>query len=163
VNYDAIALWSQVVAAVVFAALVITGFMRFLTPTIERMTEAKNTEIRENEQRRDEAARNVAKARAEIEEAAGDAVRIKEHIERDARREAAIIVATAHSEAQRLVRNAHTEYERSRASSRDRLRIEMIEKALASARKTVAARVDEKVEATLVGRFINELERKGDG
>jgi F-type H+-transporting ATPase subunit b len=162
-NYDAIALWSQVVAAVVFAALIVIGFMRFLTPTIERMTAAKNEEIRQNEQRRDEAVGNVAKARAEIEEAAGDAARIKEHIERDARREAAIIVATAHSEAQRLVRNAHAEYERSRASARDRLRIEMIERALASARKTVAARVDANAEATLVGRFISELERKGDG
>jgi F-type H+-transporting ATPase subunit b len=162
VNYDAIALWSQVVAAVVFAALIVFGFVRLLTPTIEKMTAAKNEEIRGNEQRRDEAVRTVTKARAEIDEAATDAARIKDHIERDARREAAIIVATAHSEAQRLVRNAHAEYERSRAAARDRLRVEMIEKALASARKTVATRVDENAEATLVGRFIKELERKGD-
>ena len=160
-NYDAIALWSQVVAAVVFAALIVIGFMRFLTPTIARMTAAKNDEISENEKRRDEAVRRVNAARAEIAEATTDAARIKENIERDARREAAIIVATAHSEAQRLVRNAHAEYERSRAAARDRLRIEMIDKALAAARKTVIARVDDKAEATLVGRFIDELERKG--
>ena len=162
-NYDAIALWSQIVAAVVFAALIVIGFIRFLTPTIEHMTAAKNEEIRENEKRRDEAVRKVTEANAEIDQAAADAVRIKENIERDARREAAIIVATAHSEAQRLTRNAHAEYERSRATARDRLRIEMIEKALAVARKTVAARVDEKAEATLVGRFIDQLERKGGG
>jgi F-type H+-transporting ATPase subunit b len=159
-NYDAIALWSQVIAAVVFAALIVIGFMRYLTPTIARMTAAKNDEIHENETRRDEATQRVAAARAEIAEATTDAARIKEHIERDARREAAIIVATAHSEAQRLVRNAHADYERSRVSARDRLRVEMIDKALAAARKTVAGRIDEKAEATLVGRFIGELERK---
>jgi F-type H+-transporting ATPase subunit b len=161
VNYEAIALWSQVVAAVVFAALFVIGFMRFLTPTIEHMTAAKNDEIRENEKRRDEAAQRVAAARAEIAQATADGARIKEHIERDARREAAIIVATAHSEAQRLVRNAHADYERSRVAARDRLRIEMIDKALAAARKTVAARIDEKAEATLVGRFIEDLAHKG--
>ncbi len=162
-NYEAIALWSQVVAAVVFAALIVIGFMRFLTPSIEHMTAAKNDEIQQNEKRRDEAVQRANAARAEIAEAATDAARIKEHIERDSRRDAAIIVATAHSEAQRLVRNAHAEYERSRASSRDRLRIEMIDKALSAARKTVLARIDEKAEVTLVGRFIDELERKGDG
>jgi F-type H+-transporting ATPase subunit b len=162
-NYEAIALWSQVVAAVVFAALIVIGFIRFLTPTIARMTAAKNDEIREGEKRRDEAVQRVNTARAEIAEATTDAARIKEHIERDARREAAIIVATAHSEAQRLVRNAHADYERSRVAARDRLRVEMIDKALAAARKTVLARIDEKAEATLVGRFIDELERKGGG
>ncbi len=161
-NYEAIALWSQVVAAVVFAALIVVGFIRFLTPTIARMTAAKNDEIRESEKRRDEAVQRARAARSEIAEATTDAARIKEHIERDARREAAIIVATAHSEAQRLVRNAHADYERSRAAARDRLRIEMIDKALAAARKTVLARIDEKAEATLVGRFIDELEGKGD-
>ncbi|HTX04042.1 MAG TPA: hypothetical protein VMD07_10205 [Candidatus Acidoferrales bacterium] len=159
-NYVAIALWSQVIAAVVFAALIVIGFIRFLTPTIQRMTAAKNDEIRENEKRRDAAVQRVAAARAAIAEATADAARIKEHIEHDARREAAIIVATAHSEAQRLVRNAHADYERSRVAARDRLRVEMIEKALASARRTVLDRIDEKAEATLVGRFIDELERK---
>ncbi len=162
-NYEAIALWSQVVAAVVFAALIVIAFIRFLTPSIEHMTAAKNDEIRQNEKRRDEAVQRVNAARAEIAEAATDAARIKESIERDARREAAIIVATAHSEGQRLVRNAHADYERSRVAARDRLRIEMIDKALAAARKTVLARIDEKAEATLVGRFIEDLERKGGG
>jgi len=163
VNYDAIALWSQVIAAVVFAALIVIGFIRFLTPTIERMTEAKNDEIRESEKRRDAAVQRVADARAAIVEATSDAARIKEHIERDAHRDAAIIVATAHSEGQRLVRNAHADYERSRLAARDRLRVEMIEKALSSARKTVASRIDEKAEATLVERFIADLERKVRG
>ncbi|MGA3038532.1 MAG: hypothetical protein ABSE64_13720 [Vulcanimicrobiaceae bacterium] len=160
-NYDAIALWSQVIAAVAFAALIVYGFIRFLTPSIERTTAAKNDEIRENEKRRNDAVERVAAARAEIAEATTDSARIKEHIERDARREGAIIVATAHSEAQRLVRNAHADYERSRVAARDRLRVEMIDKALAAARKTVLGRIDEKAEATLVGRFIDDLERKG--
>ena len=160
-NYDAIALWSQVVAAVVFAALIVIGFMRLITPTIEHMTAAKNDEIRESEKRRDEAVARVTAARAEMAVATAVAGRIKEAIERDARREAAIIVATAHSEGQRLVRNAHADYERSRVAARDQLRIEMIDKALTAARKAVQSRIDDKAEATLVGRFIEDLERKG--
>lgn len=160
-NYEAIALWSQVVAAVVFAALVVLGFVRFITPAINHSTQLKNLEIRENERRRDEAVRAVEEARAEIARAEADAARIREAIEHDAQREAALIVATAHSEAQRLIRNARGELERERLAARDELRIELIESALAEARKQAARRIDQNADVRLVDRFISELEHRG--
>ena len=160
-NYEAIALWSQVIAAVVFAAIVVLAFIRFLTPAIDNATVAKNEEIRENERRRDEAVREVELARTALAEAEKDAANIREAIERDAHREAAIIVATAHSDAQRMIRNARGELERARLSARDKFRVELIELALQEARKQAAARIDANSDAKLVGRFIEELEQRG--
>ena len=160
-NYEAIALWSQVIAAVIFAAIVVWGFIRFITPAINRGTAAKNEEIRENERRRDEAVKQVELARAEVEGAKADAEQIRRRIEHDARREAEEIVAEANAEAQRLVRNAHGEYERQRLAARDKLRIELIERALAEARKKAAAQIDSPTDVRLVDRFIADLERKG--
>jgi F0F1-type ATP synthase membrane subunit b/b' len=160
-NYEAIALWSQVIAAVVFAAIIIWGFIRFITPAINHGTAAKNEEIRENEQRRDEAVKQVEVARAEVERAKADAEQIRRRIEHDARREAEDILAEANAEAQRLVRNAHGEYERQRLAARDKLRIELIERALAEARKKAAAQIDAPTDLMLVDRFIADLERKG--
>jgi len=160
VNYEAIALWSQVVAAVVFAALIVVGFVKFIQPAITRSTQNKNEEIRENELRRDDAVRAVEEARAELARAEADAVRIREAIELDAQREAATIVAGAHSEAQRLIRNARGEMERERRSARDKLRIELIENALREARKEATQRIDQKTDVALVDRFIADLERR---
>jgi F-type H+-transporting ATPase subunit b len=161
VNYTAIALWSQVIAAVVFAAIIVLGFIRFITPAIVRATAAKNEEIGEMERRRDDAVRSVEAARQELLRAEQDARRIRETIERDARREAQDILAEANAEARRLIHNAHGEFERARLAARDKLRVEMIERALELARKEAASRIDERVDVKLVDRFIAELERGG--
>jgi F0F1-type ATP synthase membrane subunit b/b' len=144
----------------VFAGIIVYGFVRCMTPAINKATAAKNAEIRENERRRDEAARAVEEARAEVQRATADAQRIRENIEHDAKREGAIIVATAHNEGQRLIRNAHAEYERARMAARDKLRIELIEHALAEAEKIAAGRIDDRAESTLIGRFVDELENE---
>jgi F-type H+-transporting ATPase subunit b len=159
-NYEAIALWSQVIAAVVFAVLIVLGFVHFITPAINRSTQLKNEEIRENERRRDEAVRAVEEARAELARAQADGQRIRASIEHDAQREAAMIVAGAHSEAQRLIRNARGEMERERLAARDTLRVELIEHALNAARKEAARRIDAATDAMLVDRFVTELERR---
>jgi len=160
-NYEAIALWSQVVAAVVFAALIVLGFIKFVTPAINNATQAKNEEIRESERRRDQAVREVELARAELKQAETDAQNIRHGIEEDAHRESAIIVATAHSDAQRMIRNARGELERARLAARDKFRVELIEIALGEARKQAVARLDANSDAVLVGRFIDELEQRG--
>ena len=157
--YEAIALWSQVVAAVLFAAIVIWGFHKFLTPAINAATAAKNEEIRSLERRRDQAQEAVARERAVVGDADNDAKLIRERIEHDAAREAEAIVADATHEADRLVRNAGGELDRARLAARDKLRVEMIEKALNLARRQAAARIDASSNEALVKRFIDELER----
>ncbi|MGH7328110.1 MAG: hypothetical protein ACREJX_07135, partial [Polyangiaceae bacterium] len=140
--------------------IIVWGFNRFITPAINRGTAAKNEEIHENEGRRDEAVRQVELAGAEVERAKAEADQIRRRIEHDARREAEEIVTEANAEAQRLVRNAHGEYERQRLAARDKLRIELIERALAEARKKAKERIDAPTDMMLVDRFIAALERR---
>lgn len=162
-NYEAIALWSQVVAAVAFAAVVIWGFTKFITPAIKNATLAKNDEIRESERRRDEALRAVEEARAALAQADIDARTIGERIRHDARAEAQDIIVEARTDADRMIRNARGELGRERVAARDRLRIELIEKALAVARREAAQRIDERRDTKLVDRFIGEIERGAAG
>ena len=161
INYEAIALWSEVIAAVVFAAIVVMGFIKFITPAIEKATAAKNEEIRESERRRDEALKDVEAARAALAQAADDGKRISERIRHDARMEAQEIVVEANADAERLIRNARGELARCRVAARDHLRVELIEKALSEARRTAEQRIDPNTDSKLVERFISELERGG--
>ena len=161
IDYEAIALWSQVVAAVVFAAIVVYGFVRFITPAINNATAAKNEEIRENERRRDEAVKAVETARQALAQAGLDGKRIGERIRHDARAEAQEIVVEANADADRLLRNARGELKRGRAAARDKLRIELIERALSEARRIAAQRIDERADSKLVERFLAELDRGG--
>lgn len=158
-NYEAIALWSQVVAAVVFAIFVVWSFNKFITPAIAAATAAKNEEIAANERRRDDAVKAVELARSEVVEADSDARHIGERIQADAQREAVKIVADAKAEGERIVRNAGAELERARLAARDHLRVEMIEKALNLARERAQAQIDDDANEALVGKFIDELER----
>ena len=158
-NYEAVALWSQVVAAVLFAAIVIWGFHKFLSPAINAATATKNEEIRALERRRDDAKQSVEAALTEVGNDEGDAQRIRERIERDGEREAGALVSEAKAEAERLVRNANGELDRARLAARDKLRIELIEKALNLAHRQAAERIDERANQALVRRFIDELER----
>jgi F-type H+-transporting ATPase subunit b len=160
VSYQQIALWSQVVAAIVFAAIVVWGFRKFIVPAIAAATAAKNEEIAQNERRRDDAKRQVALAQAEVVEADRDASSIRERIAHDAEREAQTVVAEAKVEAERLIRNANGELARSRVAARDNFRIELIEKALNAARHEAKSRIDAGADAKLVERFIDELERE---
>lgn len=158
-NYEAIALWSQVVAAVAFAVIVVVGFIKMITPAINSATAAKNDEIHENERRRDEALRDLEAAREELSRAKTDARSIGERIRHDARVEAQDIIVEARTDADRMIRNARGELARCRAAARDHLRIELIEKALNLARQSASQRIDARVDTMLVDHFISELER----
>jgi F-type H+-transporting ATPase subunit b len=159
IDYAAIALWSQVIAAVLFAGLIVMGFVKFITPAIEKATAAKNEEIRESERRRDQALKDVEAARAALAQAVEDGKRISERIRHDARMEAQNIMIEANADAERLLRNARGELARCRLAARDRLRIELIERALSEARAIAAQRIDADTDTKLVDRFIGELER----
>lgn len=161
IDYEAIALWSQVIAAVAFAVLVVMGFIKYITPAIEKATAAKNEETAESERRRDEALKDVEAARIALAQTVEDARRISERIRHDARVEAQNIVVEANADAERLIRNARGELARCRIAARDHLRVELIEKALAQARKMAAQRLDQNADSKLVQRFIGELERGG--
>lgn len=158
--FDTLALWSQVAGAVVFLIVLILLFRKFLIPAVEANEKARNAEIAQAEARRARLQAEAAKARGEIEAADRDAAEIRSRAEHDTTRDRAHVLADAASEGQRLVRNAEGELERARLAARDRLRIELIEKALVKARSQAASRVSDTVNKGLVDATVSDLARE---
>ncbi|MBV8601076.1 MAG: hypothetical protein JO359_05860, partial [Candidatus Eremiobacteraeota bacterium] len=105
-NYDAIALWSQVVAAVAFAAIIVWGYRKYLIPSLQAATEAKNEEIAARERRRDEAKQAVETARAKVEEAENASGGIRDRATHEASRRSEHMISEAWRESERTLRTA---------------------------------------------------------
>ena len=159
--YESIAVWSQVVGAVLFLILLVLGFRKFLLPAIASIEKAKNVEIAETESRRDKAKTDVSTARGELEAADVDADAIRARGRTDAQREHEKIVADATSEGERIVRNAEGELGRARGNAKEAFRAEMIERALQIARKAADARIDAATNTQIVDATVTTLEREG--
>ena len=160
--YEAIAVWSQVVGALVFIVVLVYLFARFVTPAIRGSQERKNAELAESERRRDEAKADLERARVEVAGADGDVAAIGERAQRDAVRERERLLAEAKAEGERVVRNAEGELARGRYAARARLRSELVEKAVAIAREA-AARLDETADQRVIGGVLQAIEKREDG
>jgi F-type H+-transporting ATPase subunit b len=157
--FEAVALWSQVLGAVVFLIVVILLFRKYLIPAVEANEKARNAEIADAEARRERVRAEAAAARGEVESAQRDAAEIRARVDMVVKREHDHLVAEARADGERMVRNAEGELERARMAARDRLRIELIEKALLQARSQAAGRVDERTNARLVNETVDDLSR----
>ncbi len=157
--FESVALWSQVAGAVAFLIVLIVLFRKYLMPAVQANQVARNAEIANAEKRREAVRAELAKARGESEAAEQDAAEIRSRIEIVTKREHDKLVAGARDEGERLVRNAQGEQARARLVARDRLRIELIEKALAKARADAPGRVDGATNARLVTDTIDDLAR----
>ncbi|HEY6237515.1 MAG TPA: ATP synthase F0 subunit B [Candidatus Elarobacter sp.] len=154
-----IALWSQVAGSVAFLIVLILLFRKYLIPAVDANEKARNAQLAEAEARRTRIQTEAAQARGEIEVADRDAAEIRTRVVRVIERDHAHAVAEATAEGERLVRNAEGELERARLAARDRLRIELIEKALAKARAQAAGRVSDAVDKALVDKTVADLAR----
>jgi F-type H+-transporting ATPase subunit b len=157
--FEQVALWSQVAGSVAFLVVLILMFRKYLIPAVVANQQARNAEIAEAEARRARTQAEAAKARADIESAERDALEIRSRVEALAKRTAAEILAEAKAEGERVVRNAEGELERARYAARDRLRIELIEKALAKAREEAPARVTDDLNEKLVRTTVDDVAR----
>ncbi len=157
--FESVALWSQVLGAVVFLIVLILLFRKYLIPAVEANERARNAEIAEAEARRERVRAEAGTARAEVEGAQRDAAEIRARVETVVEREHDQLVAEARADGERMVRNAQGELERARMAARDRLRIELIEKALLQARAQAAGRVDERTNTRLVNETVDDLSR----
>jgi len=158
--YEHVALWSQVLGSVAFLAIVVWGWFRFVTPAVIAQRDQKNAELVEAERRRDAARAEVDAARRELESAAHDARAIRARAEHDAGRLRERIVTEAASEGDRLVRNAEGELSRGLMAARERLRDELLARALEIARES-AINVGSETERRLVDDVISSLESAG--
>lgn len=155
--YENLARWSEVVGGFAFVIVAVVLFRKFVLPAIRAGNEAKNQELVRVEQRRERLRSEAAEARAEVEAAAREALAIVERGRTDAVRERDRIMAEAHTEAHHLLRNAEGELARGRIAARDRLRIEFIEQALQRARVLAGERVDDRTDARLVAKTVDDL------
>jgi F-type H+-transporting ATPase subunit b len=154
-----VALWSQVAGSVAFLIVLILLFRKYLIPAVQANQKARNAQLAEAEARRTRIQTEASQARGEIEAADRDAAEIRNRVARVVERDHAHAVDEAKAEGERLVRNAEGELERARLAARDRLRVELIEKALAKARAQAAGRVSDAVNTALVETTVADLAR----
>ncbi|MDQ6826255.1 MAG: hypothetical protein M3Z14_03535 [Candidatus Eremiobacteraeota bacterium] len=160
-NYQAISTWSQVISAILFAAVLVWMFRKFLVPAIAVAQQTRNEEIRVAEKRRDQAQSDIVSMRSVLAAAEIDAASIRERANMDALRERGRAVEEAREAGERALRNAHGELARSRLTAREALRTELIDLALGVARREANAKVDRSTNALLVRTFLDRLERGG--
>ncbi len=157
-NYEAIAVWSQVVSSVLFLVALVWMFNKFLIPVVMAAQTAKNEEIARTELHRDQAKATLETLKLQMGNAERDAASILDRARDQAKHERESAVAETKAAGDRALRNADSELERARAGARDGLRNELAQKALALARSEAAARITPGIGGRLVDRFIDSLE-----
>jgi len=155
--FEELARWSEIVGGIAFFIAAYVLFRRFLLPAVVTTEVARNADLVNAERRREQLRAEVSSARAQLEDAASEALAIHARGLADAQRERERIVAEAMAEGRRLLVNARGELERSRIAARDHLRIELIERALARARTMANERIDDALNGRLVARTVDEL------
>lgn len=156
--YEQLSTWSQVAASLLFIVVIIYLWRKYIAPAVIASQVRKNAELAESEARRNAARAETEVAQAEIATAENDARAIRARAEADATRTRERILAEAKAEGERLVHNAEGELERGRAAARERLRDELLEKALQIAREASAHLLDS-VNRRLVGEAVDTAER----
>ncbi|MDQ2680579.1 MAG: hypothetical protein M3Y21_06115 [Candidatus Eremiobacteraeota bacterium] len=160
-NYELIAVWSQIISAIVFVAALIWIWIKFIQPAIIAAQTANNKQIAEAERRRDDQKASVDVLQGEIATAQHDAQAIRARAGEQVEREGAQALAQAHDEGERAVKNARGELDRRRVAAREQMRGELLDKALDLARVDATSRVDGALNTELVNRFVASLERGG--
>lgn len=155
--FDAVAMWSQILGAIAFFAVLIYLFRKYLMSAVHFAEAQRNAELADSEKRRELVKADVAQARAEVEAADRDAGAIKARVAEDAQREAERIVADAKADGERLVHNAEGELRRARLTAQAHLRVEFIDRALELARKEAGARIDDRTNARLVSATVEAI------
>jgi F0F1-type ATP synthase membrane subunit b/b' len=159
-NYPAYAVWSVVASSIIFAAVIVWIFQKFLTPAVAAAQKTRNEEIAAMERKRDKALADLDDARFQqrkLEEALAE---MRLRAQSDAQREREHIVQDARDDGERLVRNADGELDRVRAAGQAELRKSLITKAIHRTRERAMHEVNSEVDSRLVMNFAHALESK---
>lgn len=161
-SYEAIALYSQLLASIIFLLALLWVWVKLIQPAVLAAQENANRQIAQAERHRDEARARLDALQGEIERAKGDAQAILARAAQQAQLERERTLAEAREAGERALRNAQGELARARVRARAQLRDELLERALELAREQAAGRIDASANARLVDGFVRALER-GDG
>lgn len=159
-NYELISTWSQVISSILFLAVMIWLAVKLGGPAVLAARDEKNKQIAEAERHRDEAKAAVELLRADMQGASQDADAIRTRAATQAEHERAAALAEAKDAGERTLRGAGGELDRARLAARERLRTEILDRALEIARSDATARVDAAANAKLVANFVSTLERE---
>lgn len=157
-NYEEIAKWSDIISALLFLAVMVWLWMKYIAPAVLGAQANQNRLLAEAERHRDEAKAALDLLRQEIEGAKHDAQLIAQRANDQAKHESDVTASEAKEAGERVLRNAQGELERARVAAREQLREELAAKALDLARREAENRVDGGVNARLVDRFVASLE-----
>jgi F0F1-type ATP synthase membrane subunit b/b' len=156
--YLKIALYSQVLSAIVFIAVLIWMWFKWILPVIMAAQERSNKQIAEAERHRDEAREALTALQSDIEGAQRDAGLISERADVHAQHERDATLAEVTAAGERQVRDAEGELARARAVARQRLRDSLVAHALQIARREAPERLGAAGERHLVDAVIGSLE-----
>jgi F-type H+-transporting ATPase subunit b len=161
--YLLIAVWSQIVSSIVFIALLIYMWIRWIMPVVLSAQERSNRQIAEAERHRDEVKGALEALRQQIATANHDAELIAERASTRGEHERELLVKEATEAGERVLADAGRELERARAAARLQLRHEILQRALGLAREDAARRVGPNLDARFVDRFTGDLEHAARG
>jgi F0F1-type ATP synthase membrane subunit b/b' len=161
--YVEISIWSQAASSILFLAALAFVWYRWILPVLLAAQARSNQQIAEAERHRDEVKGALGALKEEIENAQRDAKLIVQRAELHAIREREAILADAKASGERMLHDAQGELDRARAAARQRLRDELVQRALQIARGDAAARVGAPLDAALIERFIGSLEKGAGG
>jgi F0F1-type ATP synthase membrane subunit b/b' len=156
-NYEVIAQYSEIVGGFAFLIVMIWLFAKFALPAVRAGEVSRNADLVNAESRREQLRLDVSEARAEVEAASRDALAIHARSETDARHEHEQILTDARREGLRLLQNARGELDRGRIAAKDKLRIELIEKALNRARVLATEQLSDESNAKLVTKTFDNV------
>jgi len=157
--YVQLAAWSQIAASVLFIAVLLWLWVKFIQPAIMAAQANANRQIAEAERHRDEARAALDMLKTATNGASHDAVLIKERAAEQAQREHDAAIAASNEAGERALANARGEFERSLQSARHQFRDEILGKALDRAREESIRRIDAAADSKLVDAFVASLER----
>ncbi|MGB8964428.1 MAG: hypothetical protein WCB99_02195 [Candidatus Cybelea sp.] len=157
------AVWSQVLSSILFTGALVFIWFRWLMPVFLAAQARSNAQIAEAERHRDEVKGALEALHEDIRIARHDAELIERRADDHAERERQSTLHEATDAGERAVRDAGKELERARAAGRQRLRDELLERALRFARSDAIQRVGPELDTRLVNGFLSSLEQTASG
>ncbi|MBV8726008.1 MAG: hypothetical protein JO078_09245 [Candidatus Eremiobacteraeota bacterium] len=158
-TYLQIALWSQVISSIVFIAVIVFMWFRWIMPVVMAAQERSNRQIADAERHRDEVKGALEVLRAEIETARHDALLIEQRASGRAEHERELLRSEAEEAGKRALADAGRELDRALAAARRRLRDELFERALSLARSDAALRAGPALDMRLISEVAGSLEQ----
>jgi F0F1-type ATP synthase membrane subunit b/b' len=161
--YLEIAVWSQVVSSIVFIAVLVWMWFRWLLPVFLSAQERSNRQIAEAERHREDVKAALEALHSEIESARHDAELIVQRAADHGEHERQALVREAEDAGERALLDAGKEIDRARAAARRRLRDELLDRALRLAREDATGRIGPSTDARLIDGLVGSLEHVARG